>query len=117
MCKEVVLSTEKLTKKYGNITTVNSVDLHVKKGQKNEIDTLDTLYDIATEEVMKEHLIQTGKPCKSINDCFGGYMRGRDRLIELVSNEIHKLDRLPIAVFILFVILPSLLFTFTNASL
>lgn len=65
------------------------------------IDTLDTLYDIATEEVMKEHLIQTGKPCKSINDCFGGYMRGRDRLIELVSNEIHKLDRLPIAVFIL----------------
>ena len=33
MCKEVVLSTEKLTKKYGNITTVNSVDLHVKKGR------------------------------------------------------------------------------------
>ena len=33
MCKEVVLSTEKLTKKYGNITTVNAVDLHVKKGR------------------------------------------------------------------------------------
>lgn len=33
MSQEIVLSTEKLTKKYGNITTVNAVDLHVKKGR------------------------------------------------------------------------------------
>lgn len=65
------------------------------------IDTLDTLYDIGIEQVMKEHLQQTGKPCKSLNDCFGGFQRGRDRLLEIVTNEIHKLDRLPIAVFIL----------------
>lgn len=65
------------------------------------IDTLDTLFDIATEHVMEESRKQTGKPSKSLNDCFGGYMRGRDRLLELVMNEIHKLDRLPIALFIL----------------
>lgn len=65
------------------------------------VDTQDTLYDIAIEQVMKEHLQQTGKPCKSLNDCFGGFQRGRDRLLELVNTEIHKLDRLPIAVFIL----------------
>lgn len=65
------------------------------------IDTLDTLFDIATEHVMEESRRQTGKPSKSLNDCFGGYMRGRDRLLELVMNEIHKLDRLPIALFIL----------------
>lgn len=65
------------------------------------IDTLDTLFDIATEQVMKESLQQTGKPSKSLNDCFGGFQRGRDRLLELVTTEISKLDRLPIAVFIL----------------
>lgn len=65
------------------------------------IDTLDTLFDIATEHVMEESRRQTGKLSKSLNDCFGGYMRGRDRLLELVMNEIHKLDRLPIALFIL----------------
>lgn len=65
------------------------------------IDTLDTLFDIATEHVMEESRRQTGKVSKSLNDCFGGYMRGRDRLLELVMNEIHKLDRLPIALFIL----------------
>lgn len=65
------------------------------------IDTLDTLFDIAIEQVMLESRQQTGKPSKSLNDCFGGYMRGRDRLLEIVTNQIHKLDRLPIAVFIL----------------
>ena len=87
----------------GFIQVVNDVAKNYKElGIKMVvIDTLDTLYDIAIEEVMKEHLLQTGKPCKSLNDCFGGFMRGRDRLIELVTNEIHKLDRLPIAVFIL----------------
>ena len=59
------------------------------------------MFDIATEHVMEESRRQTGKPSKSLNDCFGGYMRGRDRLLELVMNEIHKLDRLPIALFIL----------------
>ena len=65
------------------------------------IDTLDTLFDIGIEHVMEESRRQTGKPSKSLNDCFGGYSRGRDRLLELVMNEIHKLDRLPIALFIL----------------
>lgn len=36
------------------------------------IDTLDTLYDIATEEVLKQHMREKRTVCKSINDCFGG---------------------------------------------
>ena len=65
------------------------------------IDTLDTLIDIATEQVIKESTQQTGKKPKSLNDCFGGYSRGRDRLLEIVMEQIHNLDRLPIAIFIL----------------
>lgn len=87
----------------GFVQVVDDIVKHYKEyGIKMVvIDTLDTLYDIGTEQVIKEHLQQTGKPCKSLNDCFGGFQRGRDRLIEIVTNEIHKLDRLPIAVFIL----------------
>ena len=65
------------------------------------IDTLDTLFDICTEQVLKESVQQTGRPCKNLNDAFGGYQRGRDRLLDLITNEINKLDRLPIAVFII----------------
>ena len=39
-------------------------------------DTFDTLFDIATDEVMRESRRETGKSCKSINDAFGGYNRG-----------------------------------------
>lgn len=65
------------------------------------IDTLDTLYDIATDEVLKQHLREKGTICKSLNDAFGGFQRGRDRLIDIVTKEIDKLDRMGIAVFIL----------------
>lgn len=65
------------------------------------IDTLDTLFDIATEEVLKQHFREKNTVCKSLNDAFGGFQRGRDRLLELVSKEIDRLDRMGLAVFIL----------------
>ena len=103
---EEVLKFNKREDEDGSRGFVQVVDDIVKNYKENGIkmvviDTLDTLYDLGTEQVMKEHLQQTGKPCKSLNDCFGGYMRGRDRLLELVTNETTKLDRLPIAVFII----------------
>lgn len=103
---EEVLKFNKREDEYGDRGFVQVVDDIVKNYKEYGlkmvvIDTLDTLYDIGIEQVMKEHLQQTGKPCKSLNDCFGGFQRGRDRLVEMVANEIHKLDRLPIAVFIL----------------
>lgn len=65
------------------------------------IDTLDTLFDIGEEDVLKQHLREKKQICKSLNDAFGGFQRGRDRLLEMIEEEIDKLDRMGIAVFIL----------------
>ena len=62
------------------------------------IDTLDELYAIGTEEVLRQHRIEKQTPCKSLNDAFGGFNRGKDRLVSIVSDAI---DRMGIAVFIL----------------
>jgi len=103
---EEVLKFSKKEDSEGNRGFVQVVDDLVKNYKELGIkmvviDTLDTLFDIGIEHVMEESRRQAGKPCKSLNDCFGGYSRGRDRLLELVMNEIHKLDRLPVALFIL----------------
>ena len=103
---EEVLKFNKKEDSEGNRGFVQVVDDLVKNYKELGIkmvviDTLDTLFDIGIEQVMEESRRQAGKPSKSLNDCFGGYSRGRDRLLELVMNEIHKLDRLPVALFIL----------------
>lgn len=103
---EEVLKFNKKEDSEGNRGFVQVVDDLVKNYKELGIkmvviDTLDTLFDIGIEQVMEESRRQTGKPSKSLNDCFNGYSRGRDRLLELVMNEIHKLDRLPVALFIL----------------
>nr|DAZ45557.1 MAG TPA: AAA domain protein [Caudoviricetes sp.] len=103
---EEVLKFNKKEDSEGNRGFVQVVDDLVKNYKELGIkmvviDTLDTLFDIGIEHVMEESRRQAGKPSKSLNDCFGGYSRGRDRLLELVMNEIHKLDRLPVALFIL----------------
>ena len=103
---EEVLKFSKKEDSEGNRGFVQVVDDLVKNYKELGIkmvviDTLDTLFDIGIEQVMEESRRQTGKPSKSLNDCFNGYSRGRDRLLELVMNEIHKLDRLPVALFIL----------------
>ena len=103
---EEVLKFNKKEDSEGNRGFVQVVDDLVKNYKELGIkmvviDTLDTLFDIGIEQVMEESRRQTGKPSKSLNDCFNGYSRGRDRLLELIMNEIHKLDRLPVALFIL----------------
>lgn len=64
-------------------------------------DTFDTLFDIATDEVMRESRRETGKSCKSINDAFGGYNRGSDRLIKIINDQLSRIRNAGIAVFIL----------------
>ena len=65
------------------------------------IDTLDTLIDVGTEEVLNQHRVEKGTVCKSLNDAFGGFQRGRDRLVDMLKKQIHLLDKAGFAVFIL----------------
>lgn len=103
---EEVLKFNKKEDSEGNRGFVQVVDDIVKNYKELGIkmvviDTLDELINIGTEQVLLESRQQTGKPCKSLLDAFNGFNRGRDRLLDLIMNEIHKLDRLPIAVFII----------------
>ena len=65
------------------------------------LDTLDCLYDIAAQEAIRLSRKETGKACKSINEAFGGYDRGLDRVIALIQEQITRLEDAGIAVFIL----------------
>jgi hypothetical protein len=64
-------------------------------------DTFDTMVDVATKEVFRLHKKEKGTPCKSLNDAFGGYNRGKDRLILLINDQMARLRNAGIAVFIL----------------
>lgn len=64
-------------------------------------DTLDTFVDIATTEVLRLHKIEKKTPCKSLNDAFGGFRRGVDRLLEIMDEQIDRLRDAGFAVFIL----------------
>ena len=50
---------------------------------------------------MRESRRETGKSCKSINDAFGGYNRGSDRLIKIINDQLSRIRNAGIAVFIL----------------
>lgn len=65
------------------------------------IDTLDCYYDIAVAEVLRLSRKETGKVCKSLNDSFGGFGRGRARLIEIMTEQVSRLESAGIAVFII----------------
>lgn len=64
-------------------------------------DTLDTMVDVCTEEVLKQHKREKGTVCKSLNDAFGGFARGVDRLIALMREQENRLRMAGIAVFYL----------------
>ncbi len=55
------------------------------------IDTVDEFMKVAIEKVKRLSVIETGKPCKSINDAFGGFARGKERLSVLVKEQTQKL--------------------------
>lgn len=89
----------------GNRGFVQIVDDVVKNNKEYGIkmvalDTYDKLVEIATAEVLKQHLIEKGQPCKSLNDAFGGFNRGKDRLVDMILEQIAKLRKAGIAVFI-----------------
>jgi len=65
------------------------------------LDTLDEMIEVGTVEILKQHKREKGAVCKSLNDAFGGFQRGRDRLLESVNGEISRLRNAGYAVFIL----------------
>ena len=64
-------------------------------------DTLDTMVEVATQEVLRQHKIEVGTVCKSLNDAFKGYGRGAERLMQIMDEQIARLKSAGLAVFIL----------------
>ena len=65
------------------------------------IDTLDTMIDKATKEVLRLHRKEIGSPCKSLLDAFKGYGRGKQRLLDICNEQIERLRNAGVAVFFL----------------
>lgn len=55
------------------------------------IDTIDRFYDVAIEETLRQSRIDTKKPCKSLNEAFGGFGRGKEVLFRLVKGQLQRL--------------------------
>lgn len=87
----------------GLIQTVNElVETRKTNGIKIvAIDTLDELVEIATKQVYVEHFKEKGKYCKSLNDALGGFGSGRNRLIDLINEQLVKLYKAGYAVFVI----------------
>ena len=56
-------------------------------------DTYDKMLEVGTKEVLREHTIEKGQPCKSINDAFGGFNRGVDRLKTMIQEQTSRLEK------------------------
>lgn len=54
-------------------------------------DTFDKLLEVGTDRVLKEHFLEKGEKCKSLNDAFGGYGRGKDRLRSMIQEQTARL--------------------------
>lgn len=64
-------------------------------------DTLDTFIDVVTEEVLRQHKKEKGTICKTLNEAFSGYGRGKQRLFSLCNQQIARLRDAGLAIFIL----------------
>ena len=65
------------------------------------IDTIDVMVDMAIDKILKEHLIKYKEPCKSINDAFGGYGRGKEAVCRLLSSEIELIKQSKYGLFLI----------------
>lgn len=65
------------------------------------IDTYDWMVEVLINEVKRQHRKEKGEKCKSLNDAFGGFSRGKDRLVEMMLNEVSRLRDAGYAVFVL----------------
>lgn len=55
------------------------------------LDTVDELFNIATDEVLRLHKKKNNKVAETLNAAFGGYGAGREKLKELVREQIARL--------------------------
>ena len=65
------------------------------------IDTIDVMVDMAIDKILKEHYIKFKEPCKSINDAFGGYGRGREAVCRLISNTVELIKQSKYGLFLI----------------
>jgi len=83
---------------------IQIVDDVVENNKENGIkavcfDTMDTMVDVATKEVFRQHKKEKKTECKSLNDAFSGYGRGKARLLELIDTQVERLRDAGLAVF------------------
>ena len=64
-------------------------------------DTLDTMIDVATKEVLRQHRKEKGTVCKTLNEAFSGYGRGKVRLFDICNEQIARLRDAGLAIFIM----------------
>lgn len=64
-------------------------------------DTLDTMVGVATKEVLRQHKKEKGTVCKTLNEAFSGYGRGKQRLLDIMDTQIDRLRKAGIAVWFL----------------
>lgn len=57
-------------------------------------DTIDKMIEVATTEVIRLSILETGKQCKSINAAFGGYGEGKKRLAKLIQKQTTRLKQI-----------------------
>jgi hypothetical protein len=57
------------------------------------LDTADELVAMAIERAIKLSQLETGKVCKSINSAFSGYGAGRQRVSEIIKENLAKLRK------------------------
>lgn len=65
------------------------------------LDTFDKMVEVGIKEVLRLSKKETGKKAKSLNDAMGGYGRGRDKLVELILEQINRLVNAKYCVFVI----------------
>lgn len=55
------------------------------------IDTIDEFFNVATNEILRRSFLKDKKKVFSLNEAFGGFVRGYDELGRMVSEQIEKL--------------------------
>ncbi len=55
------------------------------------LDTVDELFNIGVEEVFRLHKKKYNEKCESLNSALGGYGNGREKLKEIVREQVSKL--------------------------
>jgi hypothetical protein len=82
------------------------IDELVKNSDENpykiiSIDTIDELVDLAERETIRQSNIENPtKQVQTVNAAFGGYGHGRDKVIDLIQEQIMRLRRTKYGVFL-----------------